>query len=127
MYLDQWITILKVWFLLQFLSDQNFPDKTEEDFQRFQSDGDFLDSTSDLMPSIVTLTDILDMDIYDVCSNDGKYENGIMAMVFYADRRSGGTLFFSCLSFCPPLSETLTLLITFDSECLSFDISHEYS
>ncbi|XP_056015314.1 uncharacterized protein LOC130052971 [Ostrea edulis] len=53
----------------QFLSDQNFPDKTEEDFQRFQSDGDFLDSTSDLMPSLVTLTDILDIDIYDVCGN----------------------------------------------------------
>ena len=86
MYLDQWITILKVWFLLQFLSDQNFPNKTEEDFQRFQSDGDFFDSTSELMPSIVTLTNILEMDIYDVCSNDGKYENSIMAMVFYAQK-----------------------------------------
>ncbi|XP_078313431.1 uncharacterized protein LOC111105609 isoform X2 [Crassostrea virginica] len=58
----------------QFLSDQNFPNKTEEDFQRFQSDGDFLDSTSELMPSIVTLTNILDMDIYDVCSNDACRE-----------------------------------------------------
>lgn len=82
-YLCQWIIILKLRIFLQFLSDQNFPDKTEEDFQRFQSDGDFLDSTSELMPSLVTLTDILDIDIYDVCSNGGKYENGTMTMALF--------------------------------------------
>ena len=82
MYLEQWITILKVWFFSQSLVDQNFPDKTEEDFQRFPSGGDLLNSTSSCCYPLQRQQIFWDIDIYDVCSNDSKYENGIMTMVF---------------------------------------------
>lgn len=53
----------------------------DEDLQIFQNDEDFFNSVSDLQASIVTLTDILDIDIYDVCAKDGKYENVLFSLL----------------------------------------------
>lgn len=52
----------------------------DEDLQIFQNDEDFFNSVS-LQASIVTLTDILDIDIYDVCAKDGKYENVLFSLL----------------------------------------------
>lgn len=49
----------------------------DEDLQIFQNDEDFFNSVSDLQ----ALTDILDIDIYDVCAKDGKYENVLFSLL----------------------------------------------
>uniref|UniRef100_K1Q218 Uncharacterized protein n=1 Tax=Magallana gigas TaxID=29159 RepID=K1Q218_MAGGI len=58
----------------QFLSDQNFPEMVDEDLQIFQNDEDFFNSVSDLQ----ALTDILDIDIYDVCAKDACREKKML-------------------------------------------------
>lgn len=49
----------------------------DEDLQIFQNDEDFFNSVSDLQ----ALTDILDIDLYDVCAKDGKYENVLFSLL----------------------------------------------
>lgn len=75
------ILFLKFSFFTVVLFDQNFPEMVEEDLQIFQNDEDFFNSVSDLQASIVTLTDILDIDLYDVCAKDGKYENVLFSLL----------------------------------------------
>lgn len=53
----------------------------KEDLQKFQNDQDFFHSVSDLHASVVTLTDILEIDIYDVRAKDGKYENVLFSLL----------------------------------------------
>lgn len=53
----------------------------EEDLQQFENDQDVFHSVSDLQASVVTLTDILEIDIYNVCAKDGMYENVLFSLL----------------------------------------------
>ncbi|XP_065941722.1 uncharacterized protein [Magallana gigas] len=49
----------------------NVSDPTSEELKAFENDTDFLNSTSDISTKAITLTDVLEADVYEICAKQG--------------------------------------------------------
>lgn len=51
----------------------NVSDPTSDELKAFENDTDFLNSTSDISTNLkaITLTDVLEADVYEICAKQG--------------------------------------------------------